>query len=50
MLIVTLIVGFCNCSMCCCALLFCNHLVGEVRAGCFALFVFLVSVESLSLF
>ena len=34
MLIVTPIVGFCNCSVCCCALLFCNHLVGEERADC----------------
>ena len=49
MLIVTLIVGFCNCSMFCCALLcvtlFCNHLDGEERAGCFTLFVFLVSLD-----
>ena len=41
-------VGFCNCSMFCCTLLcvqssLCNHLDGEERAGCFALFVFLVS-------
>ena len=40
--------GFCNCSMFWCALLcvqfkFCNHLDGEERAGCFVLFVFLVS-------
>ena len=38
-------VGFCNCSMFCCALLCvhsCNHLDGEERASCFALFVFLV--------
>ena len=39
--------GFCNCSMFCCALLciqylFCNHLDGEETAGFFALFVFLV--------
>ena len=39
---------FCNCSMFCCALLcvhssFGNHLDGEECAGCFALFVFLVS-------
>ena len=41
--------GFCNCSMFCCALL-CVHfsiananLGGKERAGCFALFVFLVS-------
>ena len=39
--------GFCN-SMFCCALLcfhsfFCNHLDGEERAGCFDLFVLLVS-------
>ena len=36
MLIVTPIVGFCNCSIFCCALLyvhssFCNHLVEEER-------------------
>ena len=41
--------GVCNCSMFCCALL-CVHsgnaivLVGGGRAGCFAWFVFLVSV------
>ena len=40
LLIVTSIVGFCNCSMFCCALLyvhssFANHLDGEERAGCF---------------
>ena len=40
--------GFCGCSMFCCVLL-CAHpsftiiLMGEGRAGCFALFVFLVS-------
>ena len=40
--------GFCNFSMFCCALL-CVHSsfaiisMGEERAGCFALFVFLVS-------
>ena len=28
-----------------CPYLFCNHLDGEERAGCFALFVFLVSHE-----
>ena len=33
--------GFCGCSMFCCALL-CVHLDGEERACCFALFVFLV--------
>ena len=42
--------GFCNRSMFCCALLyvhssFCNHLDGEERASCFALFVFLVSCD-----
>ena len=47
-MIVTPIAGFCNYSMFCCALRcvhssFCNHLDGEERAGCFALFVFLVS-------
>ena len=41
---------FCNCSMFCCVLLcvhssLCNHLDGEERAGCFALFVFLVSCD-----
>ena len=39
--------GFCNCSMFRCTLLcpflFCNHLDGEERAGCFTLFDFLVS-------
>ena len=40
--------GFCNCSfflLCVtlCPFLFCNHLDREERAGCFALFVFLVS-------
>ena len=39
--------GFSNCSMFWCALLcvhsFCNHLDVEERAGCFALFVLLVS-------
>ena len=48
LLIVTHIVGFCNCSMFCSALLcvhfsFCNYLNGEERAGRFALFVFKVS-------
>ena len=46
-MIVTPIVGFFNCSMFCCALL-CVHssfviISMEKRAGCFALFVFLVS-------
>ena len=41
-------VGFCGCTVFCCALLclhsrFYNHLDGAERAGCFALFVFLVS-------
>ena len=42
--------GFCKCSMFCCALL-CVHSsfaiisIGEERAGCFALFVFLVSCD-----
>ena len=31
--------------MICYTLLFCNHLDGEERAGCFALFVFLVSLD-----
>ena len=45
MLIVTPIEGFCNCSMCVtlCLFSFSNHLDGEERACCFALFVFLVS-------
>ena len=43
LLIVTPIVGFCNCSMFCCALLCVHTSDGEDRAGCFALFVFLVS-------
>ena len=46
LLIVTSIVGFCNCSMFCCALL-CVHssfaIISMGRACCFALFVFLVS-------
>ena len=41
MLIATLIVGFCYCSMSCCALLYVHG--GEERAGCLALFVFLMS-------
>ena len=46
--IVTPIVGFCNCSMLCCTLLyvhysFSNYLGGEERAVCFAEFVYLVS-------
>ena len=43
LLILTPIVGFCNCSMFCCALLLCNHLDREERAGCFAKLVFPVS-------
>ena len=43
LLIVTPIVGFCNCSMFCCALLY-VLLDGEEKAGCFALFVFLMIV------
>ena len=45
LLIAASIVGICNCAMYCCALLcvFCNHLDGEERAGCFYLFVFLMS-------
>ena len=51
MLIVTTIVGFCNCSMFCCALLYVHSgfaiiLVGKrelVALLCFTLFVFLVS-------
>ena len=35
-LIVTLVVGVCNCSMFCCQFLFCNHLDGEESAGCCA--------------
>ena len=43
--------GFCNCSMFCCVLLYVNSSFAIVlmrkkeRAGCFALFVFLVSCE-----
>ena len=50
LLIVTSIVGFCNCSMFCWAL-FCVHsrfaiiLMGNERADCSALFVFLVSLD-----
>ena len=47
MLIVTPIVGFCNCFMFCCALLYLHASFaifdGAERAGCFTLFVFLVS-------
>ena len=40
--------GICNCSMFCCTLIYVHSsiaiiLMGEERAGCFALFVFLVS-------
>ena len=46
LLIVTPMVGFCNVFfvLLCVTLcpFFCNHLDGEERAGCFALFVFLV--------
>ena len=54
MLIVTCIVGFCNCSMFCCALL-CVHSSFEIismgkRAGCFALFVFLELIMVVWLF
>ena len=38
--------GFCNISMFCCALLYVHssfHLDGEEIAGCFTVFVFLVS-------
>ena len=50
LLIVAPIVGICNCSTFCCALLYVWSsiaiiLMGE-RAGCFALFVFLVSCDS----
>ena len=43
--------GFCNCSMFCCALHFMSILVllssrERERAGCFALFIFLVSRDS----
>ena len=49
LLIVTPIKGFCNCSMSCCTLLcvlssFAIILMGEERAGCFVLCVFLVSI------
>ena len=47
--VVTPIVGFCNSSMFCCVLCcvhcsFCNHIHGEERVGCFALYVILVSL------
>ena len=42
LLIVTPIVGFCNCSRFCCALL-CVHSSFAIISGCFALFVLLVS-------
>ena len=42
LLFVTPIVGFCNCSMFCCALL-CVHSSFAIISGCFALFVLLVS-------
>ena len=52
-MIVTSILGFCNnyCYMLCCSLRcahsnFCNHIEGKERAGCFALFVFMVSRDS----
>ena len=50
LLIVAPLLGFCNCSTFCCALLciqywFCSHIDGEERASCFALFVFLVSCD-----
>ena len=46
--VVTPIVGFCNSFMFCCVLCcvhssFCNHIHGEERVGCFALYVILVS-------
>ena len=46
LLTVAPIKGFCVCSMFCCAFLcflFCNYHDGEERAGCFILFVFLMS-------
>ena len=49
LLIVTPIVGFVKCSVLLCVTLcpfwFCNHLDGEERAGCFALFVLLLSCD-----
>ena len=48
-MVVTPIVGFCSCTMFCCALLYVHSsfaiiLMGKrERAGCFVLFVFLVS-------
>ena len=50
LLLIDLIVEFCNCSTFCCALLFVYSSfaiisMGEDRAGCFALFVFLVSSD-----
>ena len=44
------IVGFCVCSMFCCSLIcvlssFANHVDGEEGAGCFTLFVFMLSCD-----
>ena len=49
-LLLSLMDSFCNCSVFCCALLcgysgFCNHLDGEDRVACFALFDFMVSLD-----
>ena len=38
--------GFCNCSMFCCALLCVYSSFAIILTGCFALFVFLVSHDS----
>ena len=43
MLLVTPIVGFCNCSVFCCALLCVHSSFAIISMGSFALFVFLVS-------
>ena len=43
MLIIIPFVGFCNCSMFCCALLFVYSSFAIILAGCFTLFVSLMS-------
>ena len=45
LLIFTPIVGVCNCSMFCYALLCVHSVHGEERTGCFALIVFLMSCD-----
>ena len=43
MLIVTPVVGFCNCFMFCCALLYVHSSFAIILIDCLTLFVFLVS-------